>query len=256
MHRPMLAVAACLLFAAALVGCGSSKPAAPPTPNTEATREARAGTAVVIATADAIVAEAKATKAAEPTDTPEPTDEPTEPPATAAPIHLEGRGQTATDPVELPIPVGVAELTHDGRRNFIVKMFKGDGSEDIIANAIGPYTGEVLVTGNDTLTFDVNADGNWTIDLRTVGLADGPPFSGKGDMVSGFFDPPSGAGPWVFNHDGQRNFIVKLDCVGGADIVQNKIGVVSDASGIVSFPDGPCVWTVKADGNWSLAPRE
>ena len=42
-----------------------------------------------------------------------------------------------------------------------------------------------------TVTFDIRADGAWTIRIDPVGPADSPAFSGKGDAVSGLFDPPA-----------------------------------------------------------------
>lgn len=195
-------------------------------------------------------------EAPEATEAPAATEVPTEIPTaepTPEPIHIEGTGQTATDPVVVGFPVAVVSFTHSGQRNFIVQGFESGGAEDYLANAIGNYSGEVLLSSSGTWTFDVNADGAWTIDVSPPGLADGPAFSGAGDQVSGVFDPPA-SGAWEFSHDGQRNFIVQTVCAGGTGFVQNEIGPVTGSS-IVKFDDGPCLWTVKADGNWSIAPR-
>ncbi len=138
-------------------------------------------------------------------------------------------------------------------RNFIVKVYPEEGREDLLVNTIGEYTGQVLLPSSGKMSFDVDADGAWTIDINPVGRVDSSVFSGQGDMVSGMFDPPDN-GPWEFSHDGERNFIVRLVCAGGADLVQNELGPVS-GSGMVRFDDGPCLWSVQADGNWSLTPR-
>lgn len=222
--------------------CGSGKPAAPPAGSGAAT----ADTANTEAPAVAMDTEVPAT------------DEPTDIPATEVPvepIHLEGSGQTATDPVDVGFPAAVASLTHNGSRNFIVHVLTGDGAEDSIVNEIGPYSGQVLVPGPGALTFDVKADGAWTIDINPAGSASEAAFSGKGDAVSGLFDPPEN-GAWEISHDGESNFMVHLVCGGDRSrSVQNEIGPVT-ASAIVKFGDGPCLWTVHADGNWTLAPRQ
>ena len=104
------------------------------------------------------------------------------------------------------------------------------------------------------MVLDIRADGVWTVEVRPVQAADSATFSGKGDAVSGLFDPPA-TGPWEIRHGGQRNFIVYLHCSGGSDLIQNEIGSMS-GSRVVRFPKGPCLWEVTADGAWSLASRE
>lgn len=190
------------------------------------------------------------------TDEPAATEAPTEIPPTEIPpepIHLEGSGQTATDSIDVAFPLAVASFTHSGQRNFIVKLYPEEGREDLLVNTIGDYTGHVLLPSSGKMNFDIDADGAWTIDINPVGRVDTAAFDGHGDMVSGVFDPPDN-GPWEFSHDGERNFIVKLMCAGGTDLVQNELGPVS-GSGMVRFDDGPCLWSVQADGNWSLSPR-
>jgi hypothetical protein len=123
-----------------------------------------------------------------------------------------------------------------------------------LINTIGPYNGTRPIIGTDPVTFDIEADGAWTLVLEPIKGGGEPPFSGKGDDVSSFFAPPQ-TGPWEFSHDGKRNFVVKLHCSDGTpQLVQNRIGEF-EGSGIVRFGKAPCYWEVTADGNWSLAPR-
>jgi len=175
---------------------------------------------------------------------------PTPPPT---PVSLQGTGQTATRPVTPPASVSVVTLTHNGRSNFIVHAFHG-GQDDSLTNAIGPYQGSRPLFGTDPVTFDIHADGAWTIRIDPVGLAGSPAFSGKGDAVSGLFDPPAPSA-WEFMHNGRSNFIVHAICAGGQVSVQNEIGPVN-GSGIIQFQKGPCLWGEQADGNWSLNPRQ
>jgi hypothetical protein len=190
---------------------------------------------------------------ATPSPTPEATATPTPTPAPPPePVVLEGFGQTATEQVTPPASVSVATFTHSGSSNFAVQVFGGD-SEGLLINEIGPYQGSRPIFGNDPIMFDIDADGSWTIRIEPVAIVDSAAFAGTGDAVSGLFSPPSD-GPWDVSHDGQSNFAVWLHCGGGSDLVQNEIGAVAGST-VVQFEDGPCMWEVEADGNWSLQPR-
>lgn len=169
------------------------------------------------------------------------------------PVRLQGVGQTATKAVTPPGSVSMVTLTHTGRSNFIVHAFHGT-QDDSMVNEIGNYSGARPLIGTDPVVFDVRADGTWTISIDPIGLASGVAFSGKGDAVSGLFDPPA-TGAWEIAHDGKSNFIVHAVCAGGQVSVQNEIGRIS-GSRVIQFQNGPCFWEVRADGNWSLKPRQ
>ncbi len=170
------------------------------------------------------------------------------------PIALRGSGQTATDPITLPGRNAIATFKHDGRRNFAVKVFAPGAREDLLINKIGPYDGSRLISGAAPVTLDIQADGNWTVEVDPIRPTSSPAFSGRGDAVSGSFRPP-GNGAWTMTHDGTRNFAVKLHCsTGSPQLIQNIIGPL-DGSRVVTFRGNSCFWEVEADGSWSLAPR-
>ena len=148
--------------------------------------------------------------------------------------------------------MSVATLTHDGQGNFIVEVFVG-GNATLLVNKIGQYRGQRPLAGGEPVTFDIQADGAWTIRSEPIGLGSSPSFQGYGDAVSALFTPPV-AGPWTISHGGTGNFIVELHCAGGSSLVQNEIGAVQ-GSRVIQFGRGPCFWEVQADGNWSLNPR-
>jgi hypothetical protein len=169
---------------------------------------------------------------------------------------FEGAGATVTDPMDFPKSIFVLNFTHDGRRNFVVKAFN-DAGEELLINKIGAYEGQKAIVGTEGMFFEVQADGNWSIRAEPLGIqpdaSDG--VEGSGDMITGYFTPQDeGNVPYEFTHDGTRNFIVKIHCGGGSDLVQNTIGEVNGAA-VVSIDDGPCFWEVGADGNWSIKPR-
>lgn len=210
--------------------------------------EGNGGEAAPTATAEV---EATATLPPEPSNTPLP------PTPTPEPVVLSGVGQTATDPVQLPSPISVATLMHEGSSNFAVWLYQDGQRLDLLVNEIGRFQGRrPLIRSVDPdrpVVFDIEADGPWTIRLDPLGFTSSAALSGRGADVSGLFDPPQ-SGPWEFLHDGQSNFGVWLHCLGGSDLIQNEIGPVS-GSRIVEFADGPCFWEVEADGSWSLTPR-
>lgn len=222
-----------------------------------AQKEAELGTATA---ASAEKRSQAATLTAAPTNTPKPptnTPIPTEPPTntptnTPAPVVLTGSGQTATQSITPPSVVSAVSLTHSGSANFIVYAYQGS-EKTLLVNKIGTYNGTRPLFGDDPVEFDIQADGPWTITVTAMDDGAQPTFSGKGDAVSAVFDPP-GQGAWEISHDGQANFIVKLHCAGGSNLIQNVIGPVS-GSQIVNFPQGPCFWEVQADGNWDMKPR-
>jgi hypothetical protein len=190
---------------------------------------------------------------ASPSPTSSPSSSPPPSPSAAQPVMLSGRGQTATQPVTPPADVSVVTLSHSGRSNFIVKVFR-DGDEELLVNEIGSYSGSRPLFGSSPATFDIRADGDWSILITPVTVSGTPEFTGRGDSVSGLFDTvPTGA--FEFSHDGRSNFIVWLHCAGGSVLVQNEIGRVQ-GSRIVPSRMGPCLWEVEADGNWSIRPRQ
>ncbi len=178
------------------------------------------------------------------------TEATTEPPP--APIILEGFGQAATEQVTPPASISIATFIHTGSSNFAVTVFGGD-SEGLLINEIGPYQGSRPIFGGDPIIFDIDADGAWSVRIESIGTTDSVAFAGSGDAVSGLFEPPPD-GPWEVSHDGESNFAVWLHCAGGTDLVQNEIGAVAGST-VVQFDEGPCMWEVEADGNWSLQPR-
>lgn len=183
--------------------------------------------------------------------TPEPTPEPTATPE-PTPVVIQGFGLTATETVSPPSSISVVTLTHNGSANFIVWSHQ-DGSEDLMVNVIGSYSGKRPLFGESPVLFDVDADGAWTITLAPISTATTAEFSGSGDDVSGLFSPPS-TGGWNVSHTGTSNFVVWLHCAGGSDLVANEIGAVGGST-VVDFEEGPCLWEVEADGSWSVTPQ-
>jgi hypothetical protein len=170
----------------------------------------------------------------------------------------------APPPVQLNAGLTLIRSRHNGQRNFIVQLLDKDAKTiDLVANVIGAYDGtkaiRVPVVGQYTL--NIQADGNWTIDILQPGPAElaqnaklPQTFSGQGAQITPFFAAQTGALRLALKHDGSRNFIViLLDSRGQTvDLSANVIGTY-EGSKIVRIPaNGVYLFTVTADGAWSI----
>lgn len=86
-----------------------------------------------------------------------------EPLDTVDSTSFSGTGDFVTPIFE--VESGVWELSHTGDSNFIVHLYTADGM-DSLANEIGAYSGEKLITESGVGFFEIMADGNWEIKLK------------------------------------------------------------------------------------------
>jgi hypothetical protein len=175
-------------------------------------------------------------------------------------IEVDGHGTTQTDDITpqydggLNIGIDVVSLSHDGHSSFIVTAIQDQAAQtETLTSAIGPYTGQRPLVVEGPVSFHVTADGNWTLTVQPMSSGATPNFSGSGDAVSAYFNPPPPS-TWTVSHDGQSSFFVQAHCLGGSIVVEDRSGVVQDTPQ-VAFPRGPCFWEVRADGAWSLTPQ-
>ena len=163
---------------------------------------------------------------------------------------------TVTDPLTLPFPVSRIRFTHNGRRNFVAKVYNEKGADDLLVNTIGAYDGSRPVLGKGQFYLEIDADGPWTATVEPLGFDDAYAggLEGDGDAASPLFTPRIGAVPFRFTHLGEQNFAVWLHCAGGDDLLQNQIGAF-EGQDMVRFSEGPCFWEVEADGAWTIAPK-
>jgi hypothetical protein len=175
-------------------------------------------------------------------------------------VEVDGHGTAQTDDIVpqydggLNVGIDVVTLSHDGRSSFIVTAVQDEANQtETLTSAIGPYNGQRPLVVEGPLSFHVTADGDWTLKVQPLATGATPNFSGTGDAVSAYFDPPPPA-TWSVSYDGQSSFYVEAQCLGGSVVVEDGTGAVH-ATPQVAFPRGPCFWEVRADGAFSLAPR-
>jgi hypothetical protein len=131
---------------------------------------------------------------------------------------------------------------------------QGDQSE-LVISAIGSYRGQRPLVVQGPVSFQVTADGAWTLSVQPIATGAQPAFSGTGDAVSAYFSPPAPVA-WDVAYDGgdQSSFFVYAQCIGGSSVVEDRTGRFQDTPH-VEFSRGPCFWEVRAEGAWSMKPQ-
>ena len=174
-------------------------------------------------------------------------------------MAIQGHGTSQTDDITPQYDSGLTEgidlvtLTHDGRSSFIVTAVEGDQSE-LLTSAIGVYRGQRPLVVQGPVSFQVTADGSWTLNVQPMARGGSPAFSGTGDAVSAYFTPPPSPAAWTVSHDGKSAFFVYAHCVGVSSVVEDRTGAFQDTPQ-VQFSRRPCFWEVRADGAWTLTPQ-
>ncbi|HLH24804.1 MAG TPA: hypothetical protein VK066_19965 [Chloroflexota bacterium] len=180
--------------------------------------------------------------------------------ASAAPIELQGQGQQLTPPVPLHAGLVVAELTHNGRANFITTLLDSTGGRvQGMTNVIGPFNGSTAfgIRTDGDYSINVQADGAWTIRLRqpaAVAETDATSFSGVGQTATPMFALAPGLRRFTLSHSGAENFIVVLLDAQGRRVngLVNEIGAFNGSKGVQIRQDGVYVLNVQADGPWTI----
>ena len=166
--------------------------------------------------------------------------------------------------VSIPPGSFYAVLTHSGSRNFISKLFYGEGEYDyqLLSNKIGNYYGMSAMNDLDGKEvtngiLEVKADGDWTIEIKRVSGVCEKELSGTGDYISGLISFASARHTVTLTHDGSRNFIVKILKENGGkhdyELLANKIGEYSGET-VANLKSGSKYYvSVIADGNWTIS---
>lgn len=151
------------------------------------------------------------------------------------------------------IKTGLVSATHDGESNFAVTSYSTTGAyNDLWFNDIGIYSGRVefgfYSFSAKTKSFEVTADGNWTIKITEANKASAFKTSGTGTAILKYSNKAGKA--WRISHDGTSNFVVNQFCTSGASkLLVNEIGAYSGKKLLLK---GTCVLAIKADGAWTF----
>lgn len=190
--------------------------------------------------------------------TEEETEEETEDVEEPDPQSFSDSGAVVEDDIEIEGGLTVVDATHtSGEGNFQVHLVPSEGEfDEMFVNEIGEYEGQTaaLIEG-DTYQLDVEADGDWEIEIRQPRAASGDSLPQSiGDEINQVY------GPFEFDnshtatgeHTGDGNFIVHVYPPEGdfGEMVFNEIG---EYEGETTFRHDGVGWVaVEADGEWSL----
>lgn len=165
------------------------------------------------------------------------------------PVRTDGTG-AALIPITRPDGDGqptIVYATHRGDASFVLKA-----GDELLVNEVGGYEGYVLLTDAAAAQVEVQADGPWRIEFRSVRLGKlwgGAPEAGSGDQVL-FYGGTGGVA--AFTHTGDGEFVVErypLDQSFPLSLV-NAIGAFN---GRVPFEGHASVVAITADGDWTAA---
>lgn len=162
-----------------------------------------------------------------------------------------GNGDDIVD-LKNSIKNGIVVGYYPGDSNFIVKSLDSMGNSiDLLFNEIGYTKGAVTFgfgySSAKAKSFEIQADGPWTLTIREMNKASAFKSSGSGFAVMKY---SSKTQRFRIRHSGDSNFIVKEYCTNGYDdLVVNEIGTYS---GKKQLAGGSCIIEIQADGDWSF----
>jgi hypothetical protein len=142
-------------------------------------------------------------------------------------------------------------MTHSGNSNFIIWSNSSTLQQlDLLANAIGAYSGTRVIKTRTATKLEIRADGAWQV---VIDVAARTPemtgtYSGSGDQVLRY---NLGATTLRLVNSGTTNFIVWsfLETGSYGDLLANEIG---DVDMIKIIRTGKYL-EIRSNGNWSIA---
>src|SRR5699024_5025662 len=148
-----------------------------------------------------------------------------------------------------------ATVTHQGSSNIALWSVDENGQDlDLLVNDIGNYQGQVALNfGEDPAALRVEADGDWSIDLVSLGEAPcwdgGTTYEASGDSIVIVDGVADGLTPVTLTHQGESNFAIWAWGESHPDLIVNDIGIYD---GTTLLPDGSLVLQVGAVGTWTI----
>lgn len=176
-------------------------------------------------------------------------------------LTLSGDGSGITELFELKAGLVMFNSTHSGDENFITHLLDSDGETvEYVTNEIGDYSGTSVgsIPEDGMYLLNVDADGDWTIEVSQPRPADGDdlPFTATGtvDDVVGPIYVTSGLHTFDMSHEGDSNFIVRLLNLDGevAEYLANEIGEVDMTQATGIDETGVYYLEVIADSDWEV----
>lgn len=136
---------------------------------------------------------------------------------------------------------------------FGVKGYYGD-DYDLLVNTTSSYDGTTILVANQEYDFEVNATGDWTLEIYKHGYTDQKSFSGCSDFVTPIFYKSDNV--YEVTSTGSGYFVVKGYSAEGRELLINT--TADDYSGKVMFStdNGWAFFVVQTEREWSIKPVE
>lgn len=142
-------------------------------------------------------------------------------------------------------------------RYFSVKGYdnNGDYSNSFVSTG-NYYSGVTLDNYQDTTTLEINASGDWYIEVRSIYTCDAVNdygnYNGTGDSVilinTNIISPRTA---YITGNSNRNYFSVKA-YDGYLDYVSSLVSTGDNYSGTVLIKDNPCVIAITSTGDWSI----
>lgn len=241
-----------LLAAILLAGCGSSKPDW--RPDLEPALEAAATPEAAETPKPTEAPEPAEATTPEPVSTPEPTEDVSEtpPPAPAEPVVYTGAGDDVLS-IELLDGGCAFHITgNQADRYFGVIGYDGSGNRiEAFVNTTDPYDGITYDPEQKTALLEIEAVGDWTIELLPLSLLEtisaGETITGEGDCVIKVLE--SGTTATIAGNDEERYFGVRSYA---GSKREGLVNTTDKYDGTVMLKGSPEILVITAEGAWSV----
>lgn len=146
-----------------------------------------------------------------------------------------------------------AKIIYNGSGHFSVKGYY-DNSYDLLVSTINHYEGSTLIYPEKEYTFEVKANGDWTIEIYSIGTSSIDEFTGSGDFVTPIFIGTSDI--YEITSTGSGHFSIKGWCGRGYDLLVSTID--EDYSGKVVFEADSkyAFFVISSDREWTIRPAK
>lgn len=162
-----------------------------------------------------------------------------------------GKGDDVVSAFTSPKKLSYAHIKHGGNGHFAVKAHHND-SYDLLVNTTNPYDGKTLIIPNKEYTFEVNARGDWSIDIYEIGNSLTDSFEGTGDFVTPFFYGTSET--YEISSTGSGHFSVKGWTDKGYDLLVNTTDANYSGKVLLKGSSKGGFFEINSSREWSIKP--
>lgn len=170
---------------------------------------------------------------------------------TFEPIIYSGNGDSVVN-IDVPNDLWVLYVKgNDDSKHFAVKGYdSNDSYTELFVNTTDPYEGITFDPDQETVQLEINASGDWYIEIRSVYSCDiitsSDTYYSSGDSVFLLnYDAKTAA---ISGNNGKKHFAVKSY----GDYSDLMVNTTDPYSGVVKLKYDPVLFVVSAEGSWNI----